>query len=101
MSWCTIWKYQINFPVRAILQQQAKFDTFLEGFNQERPHEALGMKCPPEIYSPSCRAYHGIPEPHYPFTTVIDTQNDTTAALPSLGAEHLWADWQTSIAGWL
>ena len=33
-----------------ILQQQAKFDDFLEEFNNERPHEALEMKCPAEIY---------------------------------------------------
>src|SRR5579885_899051 len=29
-----------------LLQQQAKFDAFLEEFNHERPHEALEMKCP-------------------------------------------------------
>jgi hypothetical protein len=49
-----------------ILQQQVKFDAFLEEFNHERPHEALGMKCTVEIYSDSCRPYRGIPEPHYP-----------------------------------
>ncbi len=58
-----------------ILQQQAKFDDFMEEFNRERPHEALGMKCPAEIYTASPRAYVGIPEPHYPFhdRTVIVT----------------------------
>jgi transposase InsO family protein len=50
-----------------VLQQQAKFDTFVEEFNTERPHEALGMKCPAEVYAPSPRPYQGIPEPHYPF----------------------------------
>jgi transposase InsO family protein len=50
-----------------ILQQQAKFDAFLEEFNAERPHEALGMKCPAEVYVPSPRLYAGLPEPHYPF----------------------------------
>jgi len=34
-----------------LLQQQAKFDGFLEEFNHEGPHEALGMKCPSEILS--------------------------------------------------
>ena len=61
-----------------ILQQQAKFDAFLEEFNQERPHEALGMKCPAEIYSASCRPYRGIPEPHYPF-------HDRTVVVTSCG----------------
>ncbi len=58
-----------------LLQQQAKFDAFLEEFNNERPHEALDMKCPVEIYSPSCRPYQGIGEPRYPFhdKTVVVT----------------------------
>lgn len=38
-----------------ILQQQAKFDAFMEEFNGERPHQALQMKCPGELYSPSSR----------------------------------------------
>jgi transposase InsO family protein len=49
------------------LQQQAKFDAFLQEFNTERPHEALAMKCPAEIYKPSTRAYRGLPELSYPF----------------------------------
>ena len=58
------------------LQQQAKFDVFLEEFNQERPHQALDMRCPAEVYTPSGRPYHGIPEPHYPFhdRTITVTQ---------------------------
>jgi transposase InsO family protein len=57
------------------LQQQAKFDAFIEEFNTERPHEALAMKCPAEVYTPSSRPYAGIPEPHYPFhdKTIIVT----------------------------
>ena len=33
------------------------------------------MKCPAEVYVPSCRPYQGIGEPHYPFhdKTVIVT----------------------------
>src|ERR671937_801521 len=61
-----------------ILQQQGKFDAFLKEFNQERPHEALAMKCPAEIYSASCRPYRGIPEPHYPF-------HDRTVVVTSCG----------------
>jgi transposase InsO family protein len=49
------------------LQQQGKFDAFIEEFNAERPHAALAMKCPAEIYTSSCRPYRGIPEPNYPF----------------------------------
>ena len=49
------------------LQQQAKFDAFVHEFNNERTHEALGMKCPAEIYRPSTRPYRGIEELSYPF----------------------------------
>jgi len=50
-----------------ILQQQATFDAFVEEFNSERPHEALDMRFPAEVYTPSPRHYDGIPEPNYPF----------------------------------
>lgn len=49
------------------LQQQGRFDAFLEGFNNERPHEAIGMRYPSEVYRPSPRFYQGIGELDYPF----------------------------------
>ena len=49
------------------LQQQARFDDFLSEFNNERPHEALDMKFPAELYTPSKRPYSGLPEIDYPF----------------------------------
>lgn len=49
------------------LQQQARFDEFLKEFNMERPHEALAMKVPGEIYRPSAKPYAGLPEVDYPF----------------------------------
>jgi transposase InsO family protein len=49
------------------LQQQARFDAFRQEFNTERPHEALAMKCPAEIYSTANRRYDGLPEIAYPF----------------------------------
>ena len=58
------------------LQQQAKFDAFLEEFNTERPHEALHMQCPTQFYTASTRPYQGLAEPHYPFhdrTVVVTT----------------------------
>jgi hypothetical protein len=61
-----------------ILQQQARFDAFVEEFNNERPHEALAMKCPAEVYTPSCCLYRGIPEPNYPF-------HDRTVMVTSCG----------------
>jgi hypothetical protein len=49
------------------LQQQARFDAFVHEFNVERPHEALSMKCPAEIYSVSPRPYEGLPDIACPF----------------------------------
>ena len=49
------------------LQQQAKFDRFIECYNQERPHQALNMKYPAELYHPSSRPYLGLPDLGYPF----------------------------------
>jgi len=49
-----------------VFQQQAKFDSFIEEFNNERPHEALQMKTPAEVYTPSTREYRGLEDPFYP-----------------------------------
>jgi hypothetical protein len=49
------------------LQQQERFDAFVREFNTERPHEALDMKCPAELYLASPRPYDGLPELIYPF----------------------------------
>jgi len=48
------------------LQQQARFDDFVKEFNEERPHEALDMKPPAEVYNPSPRTYEGLPDLAYP-----------------------------------
>jgi transposase InsO family protein len=48
------------------LQQQARFDDFVREFNTERPHEALAMKTPAQLYSASPRPYRGLPELSYP-----------------------------------
>jgi len=42
-------------PARDAGEQQARFDTFREHYNKERPHEALGQRPPAEAYSPSRR----------------------------------------------
>ncbi|WP_031250205.1 IS481 family transposase [Mesorhizobium sp. LNHC221B00] len=49
------------------LQQQARFDDFIDEFNSERPHQALGMDRPAERYTPSTRPYTGLPDLDYPF----------------------------------
>jgi putative transposase len=49
------------------LQQQSKFDDFIDCYNNERPHQALDMLCPAQRYVPSTRAYEGLPDVDYPF----------------------------------
>ena len=49
------------------LKQQAKFDDFIDCYNNERPHQALNMRCPAELYASSTRPYRGLPDLHYPF----------------------------------
>lgn len=34
-----------------------KFNLWRTKYNTVRPHEALGMKCPADVYTPSCRTY--------------------------------------------
>src|SRR5258708_632995 len=58
------------------LQQQAKFDDFIECYNNERPHQALDMNCPAERYAPSTRTFEGLPDIEYPLhdrTAVVTT----------------------------
>lgn len=47
---------------RELEEQQAGFDEWRKTFNQERPHEALAMKCPADLYGKSAREYEGTPE---------------------------------------
>jgi putative transposase len=58
------------------LQQQARFDAFTRVYNHERPHQALNMRYPAELYTPSARVYTGLPALEYPFhdRTVVVTQ---------------------------
>ncbi len=63
----TLKKEATRPPAMNSLQQQARFDDFVQEFNAERPHEALDMKCPAEVYQPSIRPYQGLPDIDYPF----------------------------------
>ncbi len=43
-------------PEASLRRQQDRFDQFRRQFNDERPHEAIGMKRPTEVYQPSKRS---------------------------------------------
>ena len=60
-------KQQATKPAVAnLLQQQARFDAFVRQYNDERPHQALDMQVPAELYVPSDRPYRGLSELDYP-----------------------------------
>lgn len=63
----TLKKEATRPPGMNSLQQQARFDAFVREFNDERPHEALGMKTPSEVYQTPTRFYDGLPDLDYPF----------------------------------
>jgi transposase InsO family protein len=62
----TLKKETTRPPGMNSLQQQARFDAFVNEFNTERPHEALAMRMPAEAYTASPRPYSGLPELSYP-----------------------------------
>ncbi len=56
------------------LQQQARFDSFIDDYNQERPHQALQLKVPADLYTKSPRPYEGLGEledPVHDFTATV------------------------------
>lgn len=63
-------------PGQNVLQQQARFDAFVQEFNTERPHQALAMQRPADRYRASPRPYAGLPELAYP---LHDKQHMVTA----------------------
>jgi putative transposase len=71
LSKLAVWWLRLGIGI-----QQARFDKFAEVFNNERPHEALDMQCPAEIYRPSTRIYQGLPDIDYPLhdKTIVVTR---------------------------
>lgn len=54
-------------PAATARAQQQRFDAFRRRYNEERPHEALGQRCPAALWTPSQRPYPArIPAPEYP-----------------------------------
>lgn len=63
----TLKREAVRPPAMNIIQQQERFDAFLAEFNGERPHQAIDMRTPGEVYCASMRPYDGIPDVEYPF----------------------------------
>ena len=75
---------------------QAALDLWRQTFNYERPHEALGMRCPGEVYLASERKYEGTPEDlDYP---KMCSRRVSPKGLISLEGQPLFLS--TSLGGW-
>ena len=61
-----------------VLQQQARFDKFVTCYNRERPHQALAMKVPADLYVRSPRVYRGL-------EALADPFHDHTIAVTRCG----------------
>lgn len=53
-------------PATSPLAQQRRLNQWLRVYNEERPHEALGLKPPAQVYYRSRRRYRGVRPPRYP-----------------------------------
>lgn len=69
----TLKKSTVTPAAQSFLEQQDRFESFIEEFNYQRPHQALGMKFPSEIYKKSETPYKGISPIDYPFHEKIIT----------------------------
>ena len=49
-----------------VVEQQAILDTWRNTYNFERPHEAIGMKVPADLYNPSKRQFESTLQLEYP-----------------------------------
>jgi len=77
-------KAETTRPARVnLLQQQERFDEFVEEFNTQRPHEALGMKRPADVHVPSAKNHPAfLPDPDY-------STYDDVVTVSTLGLIHL------------
>ncbi len=53
-------------PAASVAEEAERLERWRVEFNNERPHEALGMKVPAEVYHPSGRKLHDVRQYVYP-----------------------------------
>lgn len=78
----------------SFLRQQEVFDRFVGEFNNERPHEALNMKTPAQVYTSSGKPYRGLTELEYPFhdrTLVVTTCGRICLHNKKINLSHVFA----------
>ena len=79
-----------------VAEQQAGFDNWRKIFNQERPHEALGMKCPAQVYTDSERKYEGTPDD----LEYKGMETRKVAKWGSISWASRWVFISNALAGW-
>jgi len=87
-------KAETTRPARAnLLQQQERFDHWTHEFNHDRPHQALGMKRPAEVFKPSTlRLPSTLPELSYPtHDDVVRVTRSGQIYLAGIGSVHVTA----------
>ena len=83
-----------------VLQQQARFDDFVERYNRERPHQALDMRVPADLYMPSPRVYRGLEDLEYPFhdwTVVVTRLRPPCFKARKINFSHVFAGQKVGI----
>lgn len=77
-------------------EQQAVLDQWRQIFNQERPHEALDMRTPAQVYQHSSKEYEGTPEDlSYPG---MQTRKVSSTGHIVCSGVHLFVS--TALKGW-
>jgi putative transposase len=77
-------------------EQQALLDEWRRTFNEERPHESLGMKCPQEVYVGSSRKYKGTPA----FLDYKGMESRKVTGCGTISWESQWIFISGALSGW-
>ena len=87
----TLKKEATKPPSYNFLQQQERFDDFIEVYNNDRPHQGLGGMYLEDVYTPSAREYFHPDVPEHPF-------HDRTIKITQCGRICIgrWNQYQTS-----
>lgn len=81
-------KAETTRPAAAtLLQQQERFEKWMTLFNCERPHEALAMKRPADLYVVSSRSY-APRAADYPLHDLVRRVSSQGSILHSRTGEH-------------
>jgi transposase InsO family protein len=95
-------KAETTRPARDnLLQQQERFDDFVEEFNTQRPHEALEMKRPADVYLPSTKKYpEFLPDPDYAtYDDILRVSSKGLIHMPGRRQVHLSAALADQLVG--